>query len=184
MSAFTVAPGNLSPKHPNENIDISGGPGPGAGARRFSENYRAEQPRALPIVDNAFDWILDKSKQSPFLAQQLNVMLDKELPDRIINYIDDGNNKDQQQETDCIKLLICKIGPIIRGMQRAVSKKMNNDESETNEPDENPSDDNAGREAPEQDYRLNAFFKYLPNVNEFRDNGDICENRFSSCKIF
>lgn len=106
-------------------------------------------------------------------------MLDKALPERIINYIDEGNNEEQQKQTDCIKLLICKTAPIIGGMQRAVSMQINGDESETIEPDENPSNDNT-----KTDYRMNAFVKHLPSVDEFRDHGDTCEHRFSTCKIF
>lgn len=180
ISAITGMTGNSNQKSPIETSDTAGG------AKRFSGEYKTEQPRSMPIVDNAFDWILDRSKQHSFLSQQLNVMLDKRLPERIINYIDDGNddNQQQQQNTDCIKLLICKTAPIIQGMQRAVSTQINGEESETTEPDENSSNHNNDNASTVNDYRMNAFFKHLPTVDEFRDHGGTCENRFNNCKLF
>lgn len=170
MSAFTGT--TDTQKIPNENI---------LATRHASENYKTEQPRALPIIENAFDWILDQSKKSPFLSQQINAMLDKELPERILNYIDEGDDKDREmQTTDCIKMLICKSAPIIQGMQRAVAKQINGEESETIESNENSSN----VDPKNLDSQMNAFIKHLPSVDEFRDYGETCENRFKSCKIF
>lgn len=169
MSAFTGTA--ETQKIPNENI---------VETRHASENYKTEQPRALPIIENAFDWILDQSKKNPFLSQQMNAMLDKELPERILNYIDEGDDNDRKMQTDCIKMLICKSAPIIQGMQRAVAKQINGKESETIASDENSSNRNSKND----DSQMNAFFKYLPSVDEFRDYGETCENRFKSCKIF
>lgn len=173
MSAFTGT--TKTQKIPNENILPE--------TRHPSENYKTEQPRALPIIENVFDWILDQSKKKPFLLQQINAMLDKELPERILSYIDDGEDDKEngEMQTDCIKMLICKSVPIIQGMQRAVAKQINGKKSETIESDENSSNVNPNIA---DSFQLNAFFEHLPSVDEFRDYGEICENRFKSCKIF
>lgn len=169
MSAFTGT--TATQKIPNENM---------LATRHPSENYKTEQSRALPIIENVFDWILDQSKTNPFLSQQINAMLDKELPERILNYIDEGDDKDREMQTDCIKMLICKSAPIIQGMQRAVAKQINGEESETIASNENPS----SVDPTNGDSQMNAFFKHLPSVDEFRDYGETCEYRFKSCKLF
>lgn len=171
MSAFTGTADTQ--KIPNGNI---------LRTRHASEHYKAEQPRALPIIEDAFDWILDQSRKNPFLSQQINAMLDKELPERILNYIDEGDDNDREMQTNCIKMLICKSAPIIQGMQRAVSKQINGEESATIEPNDNANtSDGAPKHGASQ---MNAFFKHLPSVDEFRDYGETCEHRFKSCKIF
>lgn len=162
MSAFT----SMGTK-PNVNIGVS-------------ERSR----RSESIWDNTLGWVLEHSKSNAFLSQQMESMLDKNLPDRIVNLVDDDDeNTDStfaSENTDCIKVLLCKTGPFIRSMQKAVSAQMN--ESEENETEEPPSEEKKDDSA--DDDRLKPFFKYLPSLEEFKKHGVKCERQFKGCKIF
>lgn len=78
-------------------------------------------------------------------------------------------------ETDCIKLLLCKVKPFIWAMQKAVIKKI---DDQQDAPDE---DDKAKKTAHS---RKAILFKYLPDINEFKNNGMECEEKYNRCKIF
>lgn len=143
--------------------------------------YRSEPSASSSIVENAFEWIFEQSNKNPLLAKYMTAMLDKDLPENIVKLFDENNEKlDGMGATnvDCVKLLICKSAPIIWGMQEAVSKQMNDSDDENAENDEK--EDNHA----EDDDRVNAFFKYLPDVKVFQSHGDGCERRYTSCKIF
>jgi hypothetical protein len=77
-------------------------------------------------------------------------------------------------ETDCIKLLLCKLKPFIWAMQKAVIKKI--DHQDTVDEDDH--------EAKKIHSRKAVLFKYLPDLNEFKNNGMECEDKYNRCKIF
>lgn len=166
LSAFTNMTGNTGAK-PNINIGVS---------------ERAQ--RSESIWDDTLGWVLKQSKSNPFLSQQIESMLDKNLPDRIVKLIDDD---DDDENTDCIKMLLCKTAPFIWSMQKAVSAQMN--DSDGNELEEPPAEEEKNSSADvdnnnDDEYRLKPFSKYLPSVNEFQKHGNTCEHQFKGCKLF
>lgn len=176
MSAFTTVAQRMGSK-PNENIGIVDR------TRRFQDNNVDEEAKS--IWDDTIGWIVEQSKSSTFLSQQLDAMLDKDLPERLVNLVDNGNDDEtaRNENIDCVKQLLCKTAPFIWSMQKAVSTQMNASESETSETDEAPSD-NVKNASTDDDYRMNAFFKYLPSVDEFKNHGLTCENQYKQCKLF
>lgn len=186
--------GQMIGAKPNENIKVSA-----ERPRSLTEN--SEQPKeSTQMWDNAINWILNQSKTNAYLSQQIEIMLDRNLPDRIVQLVDDGNDGSgaaaaalSRKSTDCIKQLLCKTAPFIWSMQRAVSAKINTDsDTETNETDADDDDDAVGASSSDarsettadDDYRLNTFFKYLPTDKEFIKHGVTCENQYYDCKLF
>lgn len=165
---------------PNENVNIN--VNANERIRRLSDDINNESSKASSIWDNAVDWIVEQSKTNPFLSQHIQAMLDKDLPDRIVQLVDsdDNDGKLPSENTDCIKQLLCKTSPFIWSMQKAVSAKINESDIETNEADESPNNDAKN----DDDYRLKAFSKYLPTFEEFTSHGLTCENQYKACKLF
>lgn len=177
--------GQMIGAKPNENIKVSA-------ERPRSLNDNEQPKQSTQIWDNAINWILNQSKTNAFLSQQIELMLDRNLPDRIVQLVDDGNGAAaalSRQRTDCIKQLLCKTAPFIWSMQRAVSAKINtNSDTETNDTDADAdapsSDANSETNDDADDYRLKTFSKYLPTDKEFMKHGVTCENQYYDCKLF
>lgn len=164
----------------NDNININGR------SHRLFDEKNDENAKASSIWDNALDWIVEQSKSNPFLSQQIDTMLDKNLANRIIGMVDNGDNNDAlpSENTDCIKQLLCKATPFIWSMQKAISSKINDSDIDTNiDADELPNND-AKDSSPDDDYRLKEFFKYLPTIDEFTKHGQTCESQYDACKLF
>lgn len=140
-----------------------------------------QQPRQRSIVDDTFGWIFEQSKKNGFLAQQIDSMLERNLPERLVRLVDDETAPNPN--TDCIKQFLCKTAPIIWGMQKAITIQRSDDidENELNEDDLDMGDKGATND---DDSRINVFFKHLPSVDEFKNHGGGCEERYSACKIF
>lgn len=136
------------------------------------------------ITGTPLDWILNQQPVSSLLSQQLLDVRHRDLPQQVVQSIaraedDTGENA----STDCIKLLVCKSAPIIWGMQRAVFESI--DGKSKNEAVDAANDN--GDEATHTRNKantINEYFKYLPGVDEFKQHGDGCEDRYSGCKIF
>lgn len=160
---------------PIDGIDVSS-----SNSRQYYQQFKEEQPRAINLFDNAFEWIIEQSKVNPMLSKYFIAMLDTKLPEQVVKLIDsnNGDSSSNDENTDCMKLLICKSAPVIWGMQRAVSQQFTD-----NEPIEN--DDNSTTDdTVNTDGRLKAFFQHLPNVEDFKIHGDACDERYSACNIF
>lgn len=166
VSAFAGMTGVNGGVKPNVNIGIT-------------ERSR----RSASIWDNPLGWILEVSKSNEYLSQQLETMLDKNLPDRIVRMVDVDESSGEEvpnKDTDCIKVLLCKTTPFIWSMQNAVSAQMN--ESNVNELEEPANEDKQDTTA--DDSRLSPFFKHLPSFDEFKKHGTVCERQFKGCKLF
>lgn len=70
-----------------------------------------KENRARSVVHNTFDWIIEQSKENPFLARQIDSVLDRSLPERLVKLIDD--RKDSNSNADCIKMFLCKGAPFV-----------------------------------------------------------------------
>lgn len=177
--------GQMIGAKPNENIKVS--------AERPRSLNDDEQPKqSTQIWDNAVNWILNQSKTNAYLSQQIELMLDRNLPDRIVQLVDDGNGAAaaaapalSRQRTDCIKQLLCKTAPFIWSMQRAVSAKINtNSNTETNDTDADADAPSSEANNDADNYRLKTFSKYLPSDKEFMKHGVTCEAQYFDCKLF
>lgn len=119
-----------------------------------------------------FDWIL--GSKSPLLQTALAAVRDRHLTGRLIDGI--GTLERNAGEADCIKLLLCKCSPFVWGMQRSIGDRIDGG----NESDEQPPLDDDGVN-PRAANRLDGFFRHLPAMREFRENGNECERRHAAC---
>lgn len=68
-------------------------------------------------------------------------------------------------------------------MQRAISTQISTEnENDVDEDEMGKGEQNSRND--EGDSQLGVFFKYLPSVDEFKNHGDGCEQRYRSCNIF
>lgn len=72
-------------------------------------------------------------------------------------------------DADCFLLLLCKLKPFVWSMQKAIDERIVGD---TRKQAENVKD------------RVNIFFKFVPSIEEFKNNGLECEESYSACKLF
>lgn len=90
------------------------------------------------------------------------------LPENIIKTLEaqTGNS------TACVQLLICKMSPMIWGVQKTVQKQLQNKtHNETT---------GTGRSS---ESMLDTFLGTLPQKSAFINFGDHCEKRFPFCKL-
>lgn len=98
---------------------------------------------------------------------------DKNLPQRLVDIV--GELEQNAGDADCVKLLLCKSAPFVWGMQRAIAERIDGVEEDSEEDE----DEKAGQGG----NRIEAFFKYLPEMKEFRHHGDGCNERYNSCAV-
>lgn len=119
-------------------------------------------------------------------------MRDANLPQRVIDLV--GTLEEKNGDADCLKLLVCKSAPFVAGMQRAISGKLDedvdgladmrsNEENEIDDDNVNNSDNDDVDDGHKDESMMNAFFKFLPDLNEFRKNSDLCETKYNNCTI-
>ncbi|XP_031636173.1 uncharacterized protein LOC116349060 [Contarinia nasturtii] len=184
ISAFTTVKTGMGTK-PNENIEVFDR------IRRFKDENVEEEivdEESQSIWDDTIGWILEQRKNNPFLSKHIDAMLDKNLPERLVNMVDNGNGRDDTStdaNSDCVKQLLCKTAPFIWSMQKAVSSRMNNSDTEASTTDDLFNDNAKSAENSTDDgNHMNAFFKYLPTFDEFKNRGVTCEDQYKECKIF
>lgn len=85
---------------------------------------------------------------------------EKALPDKLIELLQDSATG----ETDCVQLLICKTGPIIWSMQKALITSPTLKEWSKMSP-------------------LERMFSYFPSLEDLSENSATCDKRFPSCKL-
>lgn len=169
---------------PNENVEVFDR------IRRFKDENVADgdEEEANSIWNDTIGWVLEQRKNSPFLSKHIDAMLDKNLPERLINIVDNGDGRDDTStdtSIDCVKQLLCKTAPFIWSMQKAVSSQMNNSGTETTTTDDTFNDNAKSAEtSANDDNHMNVFFKYLPTFDEFKNHGVTCEDQYRQCKIF
>lgn len=140
-------------------------------SRRINENINQQGPS---IWDNTLGWMLEQSKSNQFLSQQMNAMLDKQLPERVVKMIDG----DVPGNSDCMKQLICKTTPFIWGMQKAIAVQMNDSEQHKSDTDDTQDG------STDEDDRMQILYKHLPSMDEFKNRAAECEDQYSHCKLF
>ncbi|CAH1140172.1 unnamed protein product [Phyllotreta striolata] len=103
--------------------------------------------------DKPFEWMLKSAGVSHIIPDTENM----NLSEHVIDYI---TERSLDEETGCIQLLICKIKPFIREMQRALKER--------------------GRSAAKG---FNLLFEYFPNSSTIIDNGYKCEKKYYYCSV-
>lgn len=181
MSAFTSVANRMTSK-PNQNINLT------ERSRRLSddtENVEVD-PESKSIWEDTLGWLIDRSKTNEFLSKQFETMLDRDLPERLVNLVDSGDNDESplNGNRDCIKQLLCKTTPFIWSMQKAISAQMNSSDTEDDAENDAPRSTTEDSNAPNDGYNVNGYFKYLPSVDEFKNHGVTCEDQYKACKMF
>ncbi|XP_045773591.1 uncharacterized protein LOC123872994 [Maniola jurtina] len=121
-----------------------------AGPRNPTRQYRSE---------DLTTWILNKNSQR--LQDLIATAKNESLPEHIEDLIPD---QEYDEETSCIRLLVCKITPFVSKMQKAVF-------SEDEELDKK--------------MRGAAFmYRHLPTSEEINSRGKICERKYKDCKLY
>ncbi|XP_058460009.1 uncharacterized protein LOC131435812 [Malaya genurostris] len=129
------------------------------------EDPPKQETSSILQSESPLDWVLNNR------SKQFRSMLD---PIREVNITDfleaDLENLKQtaSEDTDCIKLLLCKIKPFIWKMQDVVRNRLETgrDNSEPTNPPENIAQ---------------IIYKSVPKLNEFESNGARCEAQFKHC---
>ncbi|XP_072387341.1 uncharacterized protein [Diabrotica undecimpunctata] len=110
------------------------------------------EPKQLK-EDTPFDWMLNNS----VIANLLSDTQDQKLPDKVIDYV---TERSLDEETGCVQLLLCKMKPFIKEMQRALRER--------------------GKR------KLKGYgilFEYFPSAEAIADNGDRCDEKYYYCTI-
>ncbi|CAH2041472.1 unnamed protein product, partial [Iphiclides podalirius] len=113
-------------------------------------------------VENPTEWILNKKSRrlQEIIATAKNESLSELIEDII-------KEQESQEETSCIRLLVCKITPFITKMQNTVfggsDMRINNN-----------STDSFGAE---------ILYRHLPTTKEIYNHSDVCEKRYNECDL-
>ncbi|XP_028155861.1 uncharacterized protein LOC114349613 [Ostrinia furnacalis] len=122
-----------------------------AGNRRPNRPYRSDDP---------IEWVLNK--RSSRLQELISRAKNESLFNDIEGIIEEqGSN----EETSCIRLLVCKVTPFVHKMQEAVFGK-------------------EGRDVKPGKLRGAAtMYRHLPSTDEIKERSDICERKHRDCDL-
>ncbi|KAJ8720207.1 hypothetical protein PYW07_012250 [Mythimna separata] len=125
-----------------------------AGPKRPSKPYRSEDPTT---------WILNKNSRN--LQDLIAAAKNESLPDTIDELIQEQGT---EEETSCIRLLVCKVTPFISRMQKTVFGN-----------EEKTKDERFYKEL-----RGSALmYRHLPTAEEINARNDICEQQHKDCDL-
>ncbi|KAL1131871.1 hypothetical protein AAG570_011482, partial [Ranatra chinensis] len=103
-----------------------------------------------------------------FIAQLAGNLLamaqERSLPDRLI----EGLRENSPVETDCVQLLVCKVGPFMWAMQAALGHQPTKPEERTQWSSMTP---------------VERMFAQMPSMEELTEHGTDCEMKYPSCRI-
>ncbi|XP_058831617.1 uncharacterized protein LOC131690100 [Topomyia yanbarensis] len=115
--------------------------------------------------ESPLNWMLNNP------SKQFRSMLDPIRERNITDFLESDLADLEQtapEDTDCIKLLLCKINPFLWKMQEVVRNRLATTDGNS-EPTEKP--ENIAQ----------IIHKSVPKLNEFEANGVRCEARFKQC---
>ncbi|XP_023941352.1 uncharacterized protein LOC112048170 [Bicyclus anynana] len=105
-------------------------------------------------------WILNKNSRR--LQDLIATAKNESLPEHIEELI---REKESDEETSCIRLLICKITPFVNKMQKAVF----------NEENEGIHEKRSGG---------SIMYRHLPTSDEVNARSKVCERKYTECKLY
>ncbi|KAJ0176149.1 hypothetical protein K1T71_008323 [Dendrolimus kikuchii] len=120
----------------------------------------AKRPSKRSRTDDPTEWILNKNSRR--LQELISAARNESLSDAIEEMI---REKGSEEETSCIRLLVCKITPFVIKMQDVVFGKPN--ETKTHKV-------TRGAE---------IMYRHLPTADEIKERNDICEQKHKDCDI-
>ncbi|CAK1582829.1 unnamed protein product [Parnassius mnemosyne] len=124
-----------------------------SGSLRPGKTHRSEDTTA---------WLLNKNSKQ--LQDLITAAKNDSLPDHIEDLI---NEQESEEETSCIRLLVCKITPFIIKMQSTVFGK----------------DDPASKNNFSDSSGAAILYRHLPTTEEIHSRSDICESRYKGCNL-
>ncbi|XP_020817138.1 uncharacterized protein LOC110190823 [Drosophila serrata] len=119
------------------------------------------RPRSLSM-GSPIDWFLQRPDR--YSKRLLKDIMDRDLPEHIVDIIEAKEEKGNGQKAGCLKLLMCKSQPIIWGMQDSLKKRLAGEAEEDEDTDSY--------------FNKQIFFKYLPKIEDFREHGASCEKKY------
>ncbi|XP_034833072.2 uncharacterized protein [Maniola hyperantus] len=121
-----------------------------AGPRNPNRQYRSE---------DLTTWILNKNSQR--LQDLITTAKNESLPEHIEDLIPD---QESDEETSCIRLLVCKITPFVSKMQKAVFSEV----------------DGLDKKARGASF----MYRHLPTSEEINSRSKICERKYKDCNLY
>lgn len=120
----------------------------------FNLKPKENSGRSLEDESDASSWdparLITESKNEK-IQNLLEQARDENLASRLIDRLDGD-------DSSCIRLLVCKISPVIKAAQYSLKNKS-------------------------QD-KWHRMTSWLPNKDEFEENSDECENTHTDCSLF
>ncbi|XP_056636622.1 uncharacterized protein LOC130445128 [Diorhabda sublineata] len=103
--------------------------------------------------DAPFEWMLDNS----IISNIFPVTQDEKLTENVIDYV---KERSLDEETGCLQLLLCKMKPFIKEMQRAIKERGKNLVK-----------------------GFDVLYNYFPSTDEIDENGELCEEKYYYCSV-
>uniref|UniRef100_A0A1A9WEB9 Uncharacterized protein n=1 Tax=Glossina brevipalpis TaxID=37001 RepID=A0A1A9WEB9_9MUSC len=117
---------------------------------------------------NLFDRLVENPNEK--LKQLLNDATDVSLTDNLIHIIEDYEKIND--EGACLKLLVCKITPFIRNMQKAFTIYSMNKKQQQSEEEKRIVDESSKK------FNIKSLFSHLPNLSEYQEKSETCEHHY------
>lgn len=117
-----------------------------------------QRPPRLHRSEDPTTWILNKNSQA--LQELIAAAKNETLPNSIEDMIKEHGS---EEETSCIRLLVCKITPFVNKMQKAV---FGNEDHGT-----------------ESKRGAAIMYRHLPSADEIDERHAICERRHRDCNL-
>ena len=117
-------------------------------------------------------------------------MNDPNLMEKLLEEVNGKLIDHERENVECIPLLICKMSPFVRGMQKSLNfflkreRLAGNDDktcwrSNTTKNDFCP--DDGDEEIWKNSGSNDRIFFFLPSLNEVIRHGDVCDEKFPKC---
>ncbi|XP_058066397.1 uncharacterized protein LOC131216017 [Anopheles bellator] len=138
-------------------------------------------PDAVPESNssgNPLEWMLrNPSKRFRVLLDQVENSDLTEYLERELDHLDQYPPED----TDCIRLLMCKIKPFVRKMQHVVRDQITQPPPTGAEDGDETASDPQADQPPDGPEMLKGIYRNLPTSDEFRAQSKLCERQFTRC---
>ncbi|XP_055608205.1 uncharacterized protein LOC129755637 [Uranotaenia lowii] len=130
---------------------------------------KPDEPSSILHSESPLDWLLNNPPKQ--FRSLLNSVKDGNLTDYLEQDLAELREAPDDQ-SGCIKLLMCKIKPFIQKMQQVVLDRVNanrdEEQAEQLEPEEPPS-------------VAEIIYKSVPSLQDFKTNSARCEKQFRHC---
>uniref|UniRef100_A0A182LRK7 DUF937 domain-containing protein n=1 Tax=Anopheles culicifacies TaxID=139723 RepID=A0A182LRK7_9DIPT len=141
---------------------------PLTGETEPSQTNESQKPGSTPL-----EWLLrNPSKRFRVLLDQVQNTDLAERLDRELDQLD----RYAPEDTDCIRLLMCKVKPFIWKMQTVVRDQI------LVKGQRQPTDSDQSKGSPSGEEILKGIHENLPSQEEFQRHSKLCEQQFRHCR--